>query len=139
MIYIMGIREKNVSKKSRKSGISTVLYVVAAVVAVVGVALLVNNVLLFKNTVSQYVAEGYPAKTVLKELVPSMLPGIFEPIGVYGGITFLILGVGIVNKKISKCLVLLDKVEVSNDIIEENIVNADNTDNTEIKGSAETV
>ncbi|GCD12521.1 hypothetical protein [Clostridium tagluense] len=123
----MGIKEKNESKKSKGSSISIVMYLVASVVALIGVALLVNNILLFKSTVSQAVAQGYDIATVRKALLTSqLLPGIFEPIGIYGGIAFLILGVGIVNKKVSNCLMLLTKVEVDNNIIEENIVNVEN-------------
>jgi len=138
----MGIKEKNVSNKLGKSTISTVMYIVGAVVAVVGVALLINNILLFKNTVTQYVAQGYAASTVIKELITSMLPQIFEPIGVYGGIAFILFGVGIVNKKVSKCLILLDKNEVINDIIEENIFNVENEEiinNTEEVKAAEEI
>ena len=119
----MGIKEKKVSKKSKGSSFSIIMYVVASVVALIGVALLVNNIFLYKSTVSQAVTQGYDIATVRKALLTSqLLPGMFEPIGIYGGIAFLILGVGIVNKKVSQCLILLTKVEVSDDIIEENIV-----------------
>ena len=133
----MKLKDKKVSKKSRKSSISTVLYVVASVVALIGVALLVNNIFLFRNTVNQYVIQGYPAATVINQLIPSqLLPGIFEPIAVYGGIAFILLGVGKVNKKVSKCLILLTKDEVSSNTIEENIleqsvVDIENTETTE--------
>ncbi|GIM29237.1 hypothetical protein CPJCM30710_19030 [Clostridium polyendosporum] len=133
----MKLKDKNMSKKSRKSPISIVLYVVAAVVGLVGIALLVNNILLFRDTVNQYVTQGYPEATVINELIPTqLLPGIFEPIAVYGGIAFVLLGVGIVNKKVSKCLTLLTKVEVCNSTIEEsileqNVVYIENTETTE--------
>ena len=116
-------KAKDLSKKSGKFIISIILYVVASVVAIVGVALLVNNIFLFKNTVSQYVAQGYSAQTVINELMTSqLLPGIFEPVAVYGGIAFLLLGAGIINKKVSKCLTMLTKVEVYNDVIEGSIM-----------------
>ncbi|MBZ9689147.1 hypothetical protein G9F72_022885 [Clostridium estertheticum] len=125
----MGIKEKNASKKSKGSSISIVMFVVASVVALIGVALLVNNILLYKSTVSQAVTQGYDIATVRKALLTSqLLPGVFEPIGIYGGIAFLILGVGIVNKKVSKGLMLLTKEEVCNDIIEESIVEQDVVD-----------
>ena len=116
-------KTKNLSKKSGKFTISIVLYIVASVVAIIGVALLVNNIFLFKNTVSQYVAQGYSAQTVINELMTSqLLPGIFEPVAVYGGISFLLLSAGKINKKVTKCLTLLTKVEVYNDIIEESVL-----------------
>ncbi len=135
----MKVKSKNVSKKSV---ISIVLYVVAAVVAIMGVALLVNNVFLFQSTVKQYVAQGYSAATVRNELMTSqLLPGVFQPVAVYGGIAFLLLGVGIVNKKVSKCLILLTKAEVCNDVIEEDVVdpNVVNVENAETTKETETV
>lgn len=116
-------KDKNSAKKSGKFIISTVLYVFASIVAIIGVALLVNNIFLFKNTISQYVAQGYSAQTVINELMTSqLLPGIFEPVAVYGGIAFLLLAAGKINKKVSKCLAMLTKVEGYNDIIEESIL-----------------
>ena len=91
--------------------------------AIIGAALLVNNIVLFKNTVSQYVAQGYSAQTVINESKTSqLLPGIFEPVAVYGGIAFLLLAAGKISEKVSKCLTLLTKVEVCNDVIEESII-----------------
>ncbi|WP_253200424.1 hypothetical protein [Clostridium sp. CF012] len=137
----MGIKEKNVSKKLKGSAISTVMYVAASVVALIGVALLVNNILLYKTTVSQAVTQGYDVATVRKALLTSqLLPGMFEPIGIYGGIAFLIFGVGKVNKKVSNCFMLLTKAEVCNDIIEESIVqqNVVDVENIEATEMAET-
>jgi len=119
----MEVKAKNVSKKSRKSFISIILYVIATIVALMGVALLVNNILLFKSTVAQAVAQGYAVATVKKALLTSQLiPGVFEPVALYGGIAFLLLGLGVVNKKVSKCLTLLTKAAVCNDTIEESVV-----------------
>lgn len=93
---------------------SIVMYVFATIVALISVASLVNNVLLFKNTVAQYIAEGYPSNLVYKQLIPSqLLPGIFEPIAIYGGIAFILCGFGMINQKVSKCLKTLDKVEAN--------------------------
>ncbi|MFT5873038.1 MAG: hypothetical protein ACI8WT_001980 [Clostridium sp.] len=140
----MKAKNKNVSEKSGKSSISIVMYAVASVVAIIGIALLVNNILLFKSTVNQYVAQGYTAATVTTELLKSqLLPGIFEPVAVYGGIAFVLLGVGIVNKKVSKCLMLLTKVEDCNNTIEESLVEqndayVENVETTEtIEGTEE--
>lgn len=141
----MKLKDKNVCEKSRKFSISIVLYIVASVVALAGVALLVNNVFLFRDTVNQYVAQGYPVATVIKQLIPSqLLPGIFEPVAVYGGIAFVLLGAGIINKKVSKCLILLTKVDVCNDTIEEsnleqNGVDVENTETTELTETVEEV
>jgi len=118
----MEIKEKNVTRKSKGACFTIIMYVIASLVALIGIALLVNNILLFESTVNQAVAQGYAVATVRKALLTSqLLPGMFEPIGIYGGIAFLLFGVGIVNKKISKCLMLLTKVEDFNDIIEESI------------------
>lgn len=133
----MKLKDKNMSKKSRKFSVSIVLYVIASVVGLVGIASLVNNILLFRDTVNQYVTQGYPEATVIKQLIPTqLLPGIFEPIAVYEGIAFVLMGVGIVNKKVSKCLTLLTKVEVCNGTIEEdtlkqNVVDIESTETIE--------
>ena len=119
----MELKEKKLSKKSGKAAISIFMYVVAAIVAILGVVTLINSVLIYRTAVSQYVAQGYAVATVRAELIKTqLLPGIFEPVALYGGITFLLIGVGIVNKKVSKCLMLLSKVEVCNDTIKESIL-----------------
>ena len=130
----MKITNKIVSEKSRKSSLSIMMYVASSVVAIIGIALLVNNILLFKSTVSDAVAQGYAVATVRKALLTSqLLPGVFEPIAVYGGIAFILLGIGKANIKVSKCLILLTKVETCNDTVEEilveqDVVDAENTD-----------
>lgn len=119
----MEFKNRNMNETSRKSSTSIVLYIAAAVVALIGIALLVNTVLLFRNTVSQYVAQGYPAAEVNKQLIPTQLiPGIFEPIAVYGGIAFALFGIGIINKKVSNYIMPLNKVEAYNDSVEESIL-----------------
>ncbi|MEK6263416.1 MAG: hypothetical protein N2B06_01315 [Clostridium sp.] len=140
----MGIKEKKVSNKTGKSGVSIALFIVASVVALIGVTLLVSNILLYKSTVTQALADGYDIDTIRKALLTSqLLPGIAEPIGIYGGISFILFGVGIVGKKVSKCLTMLTKVEIISDTIEETIEetiveqevldleNAEITENTE--------
>lgn len=135
----MGIKEKKVSKKS---GISIVLFIVASVVALVGVTLLVSNILLYRTTVTQALADGYDIATIRKALLPSqLLPGIAEPIGIYGGISFILFGVGIVNKKVIKFLTMVNKVEISSDTIEENIIeqNVIDLENAEVTENTETI
>jgi hypothetical protein len=89
---------------------------------VIGVTLLVNNIVLYKNTVSQALGEGYDIATVRKALLTSqLLPGILEPLGTYGGIAFVLLGIGIVNKKVLKSIALLTKAYDANDTTEESI------------------
>lgn len=125
----MKLKDKNMSKKSGKFTVSTALYIVASVVALAGAALLANNVILFRDTVNQYVAQGYPAATVIKELIPAqLLPGVVEPIGIYGGIAFVLSGAGMINKKVSRCLELLTKADVCDDVIKESILEQDSID-----------
>ena len=115
----MELKDQNPSKKSRKVSISVVLYVVASVIALIGVALLIDNIYIFRNTVNQYVAKKIPIATVLNQLIPQFLPQIFEPIAVYGGIACVLLGVGKLNKKVSKCLMLLTRTDACDENIEE--------------------
>ena len=133
----MKLKDKNISKESRKWSISIFLYVVASVVALVGVALLIDNIYIFRNTVNQYATKGYPTGTVIKQLIPQLLPQIFEQIAVYGGIAFVLFGVGKVNKKVSKCLILLTKVDDCEDIIGESTLEPNIAD-TEITKQTET-
>lgn len=126
--------ESKDKKMTGKSTFSTVLYVAASVAALIGVAALVNNVLLFKNTVAQYVAQGYTSDIVLKHLIPSqLLPGIFEPIALYGGVAFILFGIGVVNRKVSKCLGMLSDTNECNEAVAEEtaIQNAADMENTE--------
>ncbi len=117
----MDLKETNVPKKLKIPASSIALYIAFLVVALIAVASLINNIMYFNNTVANYVAQGYPAAKVMKELIPAqLLPGIFEPIAVYGGIAFILLGAGIINHKFSKCLILLTKDEVGNNAAEEN-------------------
>jgi hypothetical protein len=122
----MKLKEKNVPKKIKKPASSIVLYVVASIIALIAVALLINNVLSFEDTVAAYAAQGYATADVLKQLVPSqLLPGIFQPIAVYGGIAFVLFAAGIINQKVSKCLILLTKVEIDNNAAEESVLEED--------------
>jgi predicted permease len=138
----MKFEEKNVPEKSKRSSSSIVLYVAGSVVALIAVALLINNIMLFKDNVNQYVAQGYPAADVIKQLIPSqLLPGIFEPIAVYGGIAFVLFYAGLINQKVSKCLMLLTEVEVCNDATEESVMEENITDvgNVEATKREETI
>lgn len=130
----MKLKNKEVSENTRKFSISTVLYVAAAVVAIAGITLLVDNIFIFKSTVSQYVNQGFPASAVVKSLIPvQLLPGILEPIALYGGIAFVLLGIGIANMKISKYLTNLTEVEGHNDTVEEILLEQnDAEENTDI-------
>jgi hypothetical protein len=125
-----------------KNSISTTLYIAASLTALFGVALLVVNIFIFKSTLDQYITEGYPAETVLKGLLTQqLLPGIFEPIAVYGGIAFILIGIGNTNKKISKCLLTLVKGECQNESADDSITeeNIDGSKNIKIIEQTETL
>lgn len=118
----MKLKNKDMIEKQREFPISKVLYVIAWIVGIMGIVLLADNIYIFKSTVDQYVTQGYTVADVVKGLLPSQLiPGIFEPIAIYGGIAFILLGVGIANKKISEHLISLAKVENQDGILEESI------------------
>ena len=95
---------------------------IASIVAIAGTALLVDNIFIFKTAVAQYITQGYTSSVILESLIPSQLvPSILEPIGLYGGIAFILLGLGIVNTKISKLTAGLSNDEKNNNIIVGNI------------------
>ena len=119
----MKLRKTNVSKKTKKSALSIVMYISASIVALLAVSLLVNNIILFNNNVAMYVDQGYPANVIVKQLIPSMLlPGIFESIAVYGGIALVLLAAGLINQNISKCLILLTKTEDCDDAVQDSML-----------------
>lgn len=121
-------------QKEKKPVGTIVLYFAALAVALIAVASLTNSILLFKNVLNQYVTEGYPVAELMKQLVPSqLLPGIFEPVALYGGIAALLYAAGMINQKVSKSLALLTKVEVCNETAE---ASEDGIENVEAIGEA---
>jgi len=99
-------KEENTPQKSKKSTNTKVMYIAALVAALFAVVLLICNIMLFKSSVTQYVAQGYPLAIILKQLIPAqLLPGVFEPIALYGGIAILLFAVASINEKVSKCLI----------------------------------
>jgi hypothetical protein len=112
---IMKLKDKGAKVKLGK--LSILLYSVAALVAISGVAMLTVNIYIFKSTIEQYVAQGYPAEMVMQSLIPSqLLPGILEPIGLYGGLVFLLLGAAAINNKISQYSMSMPKAEGVEDV-----------------------
>jgi hypothetical protein len=125
-------KEKGKDKKRKKISISTVLYVAALIVGIVGAALLINNIYLFNYTVGQYVSQGYSASAVRKSLLlTQLLPGVAEPIALYGGIALMLFAVGKINKNISKYFLKQNKSEdleiesVDQEVEDNNIENND--------------
>jgi hypothetical protein len=104
------------TKKMAKSSI--VFFIASAFVAVVGTALIINNVLLFNDNVTMYVSQGYSVETVSAQLLPAQLiPGVLEPLGMMYGIAFVLAAAGIINNKISKVLAM--SAETSESILPE--------------------
>lgn len=96
----MKTEEKTALTKNKKSSLSIALYVGGAIVALVGIALLVTNLKLYSDTVSQYVAMGYDANEVTTQLLPSqLLPTIFQAIGLYGGLSMVLFCLGLAYQK----------------------------------------
>ncbi|MBK5244720.1 MAG: hypothetical protein JJE18_06810 [Eubacteriaceae bacterium] len=119
----MKFNEKNVPEKSKKNSGSLLLYIAGAIVAVFGVALLIDNIMLFNSNVNQYVTQGYAAADVIKQLMPAqLLPGIFEPVALYGGIALLLFAAGFINQKVSSALTLLTEAKVSNDPTDDSVI-----------------
>ncbi|WP_026881190.1 hypothetical protein [Clostridium akagii] len=144
----MSVEEKNLSKKSKTAKSSIVLYVVAIIVAIIGVASLVTNVMVFRTTIASYVAQEAQGATAAqvsaasKQLISSqLLPAIFNSIGVYCGIAFVLVGAGIINDKISKGLKLLSKDELVTEIAKVSIPekNIEKTEKEENIKEVETV
>ncbi|MDF2674451.1 MAG: hypothetical protein K0R09_2719 [Clostridiales bacterium] len=134
----MELNSRNESRKSRESSVSIVMYVVASLVIIFGIAALVNSILLFNSTVAQYVAQGYPVEVVSKQLQQTqLLPAVFQ-LALYCGVAFLLFGIGILNKKISNCLGMLDTTDVCNEAVEESIIEQNSTDAENIETPEQT-
>ena len=113
----MKFKGRQFSKKSKAPTSSIIMYVGAIVVALIGIASLINNVLVFRTAIVDYVAQGYKMAQILPHIIPSqLLPAIFEAVAVYGGIAFVLLSAGIINHKISKYLNLLE-INKSSEVI----------------------
>lgn len=107
-------KENNVITNKKRAIGSTVLYVIGVIVAIIGIALLVTDVLYYKSLISQYVAQGYAAATVEKQLIPSqLLPAVFNAVGLYGGLAALLFGAGVINTKVtaSKAVEVTEAIE----------------------------
>ena len=107
--------EKNEAlKKSKRPASSIVLYVASIVVALIGIAFLVTNIIIFQKSVAQYVGQGYAAADVTSQmLINQLLPGIYQPIAVYGGIALILFAAGKINYKISTALKMLGDLGVA--------------------------
>jgi len=112
-LIIMKPQKTATPKKAKRSIGSIVTYTAGSITAIIAIASLVNNIILYKSNVAQYVAQGYTASEVTKQLLPAqLLPGVFESIAVYGGIAFLIFIAGRIHQKVFQCLDLLTTREV---------------------------
>lgn len=110
-LFFMKLKDKEVQGEPKKFSISILLYVTAIIVALLGIALLVDDIFIFKSTVAQYVMQGYSADDVMKGLLPTqLLPGIFEALALYGGIAVALIGIGVANRRISKYIPTLNIV-----------------------------
>jgi hypothetical protein len=124
-------------KKMTKSSI--VFFIAAAFVAVVGTALLVNNVLLYNDNLTMYVSQGYSVETVTAQLIPAQLiPGVLEPLGTMYGIAFALAAAGVINNKLSKVLDLSEAAPVEIVTEAETAVTTEgNAEEVEVEAAAE--
>lgn len=96
------MQTENNPTQSKKNKISLVLYVSGSIVAIMGIALLINNIILYNQTIAQYVAQGYDSAEVVAQMPPSqLLPIVFQAIGLYGGVSMILFCMGLIFKKIS--------------------------------------
>lgn len=108
----MTLESRKRLEKSKLTVSSIVMYVGSTIVALIALAFLIDNIILFKDTVAQYVGQGYPSDTVVKQLIPSqLLPGVFESVALYGGIALILFAAGLINHKAIIILKVLTKAE----------------------------
>lgn len=117
----MKTEKKSTPDKNKKNSISIALYVGGSIVALMGLALLFNNIKLYSDTFSQAVAMGYDASQVNAQLLPSqLLPGLFESIGLYGGLSILLFCTGLIYQKASPYMNQSASDEINRDSFELN-------------------
>lgn len=74
----------------------------ACLVFIMGILYLINHISYFTKSVALYTAQGFSQSEVLGQLVPDkLLPGIFEGIGLFFGVSALLFGTAMVNQKLS--------------------------------------
>lgn len=97
------MKTRDNSKKN--TSISTALYIGGLIVALMGIALLFNTIKLYSDTFAQAIAMGYDTSQVNAQLLPSqLLPGIFESIGLYGGISMILCYMGLIYQRVSDAM-----------------------------------
>lgn len=107
---------QNERKALKRTAGSVVLYVAAVISALIAVASLVNNILLFRSIVNQYTTQGYAAAEIINQLLTTqLLPEAFKSIALYGGIAGLLMGLGMIYQKVAQLTELQTTVEVCSD------------------------
>ncbi|MFA5383164.1 MAG: hypothetical protein WC364_00585 [Eubacteriales bacterium] len=97
-----------------------IIYAAAILVLLIGIAFLTDNIMLFKSSVAHYAAQGYPPAGVIKQLLPSqLLPGIFEPVAIYGGVAAVLFCAGTINQKLSYLIASINNENKEEEISEE--------------------
>lgn len=91
------------NNSTQKNKISLVLYIGGSIVAIMGIALLINNIILYNQTIAEYVAQGYDSAEVVAQMPPTqLLPIVFQAIGLYGGVSMILFCMGLIFQKVSK-------------------------------------
>ncbi|MGE5423149.1 MAG: hypothetical protein ACM3QW_07780 [Ignavibacteriales bacterium] len=123
----MTIKEKSPEKAKKSPGI-IIGYVLGSLASLFGAGLLALNIISFTNNYGYYLSQGYPPQMVLQQLVPSqLLPGIFEPIAIYGGIAFLIFTISAISQKVSEGLAALTEANECTEVCKEEEIASEST------------
>ena len=91
------------SKTSNKFLQSTKFLIFSAcLVLLMGILYLINHITYFAKSVSLYTAQGFSQSEILSLLVPDrLLPGLFEGVGLFFGVSALLFGTAMINQKLS--------------------------------------
>ncbi|UWG98697.1 hypothetical protein LPY66_07885 [Dehalobacter sp. DCM] len=110
-------KQPKISSRSRKTPRSSIfMYVMSIVIALVGIAYIINSIYYFKTTIANYVAQGYPYELVASEVIPGqLLPGLLQPLGIIG-IAVVIYGAALINHKLSRYLNSIVPCETVEDV-----------------------
>ncbi len=126
---------KNVQSKTPAASI--IFYILAVVLCIAAAAFLIREVLFYRSSVDQYVAQGYTQAEVAAQLGPQQLfPDIFQSVLMFG-VSALLWGAGLINTKAAKVFGALTFAEThtESEVIADSVEigeNAFESENTEV-------
>lgn len=88
-------------KLSKLPATTIIMYVTSIIVAIMAIAFLINNAMVYDKLVEGFVNQGYAKNDVTAELIPNqLLPTIFQSV-IYLGVASMLWAAGLINTKLT--------------------------------------